>query len=1058
MNDFFDVCIVCALAEEVTSLLKAFKKFENVNFIQSFAKNRRAYKRAEFYNNNGEKLNIHVSWPPKFGSVDMSLHLKSILDEFQPTFIAMSGICAGDKKEVKLGDIIVGERAFQYDSGKVIESPDGTKQHEPDTDTEHPDKNTLQYLKQFESWKTNVHTIERPISKRQQRDWILSTLELSSTKLFDDIPDTDLKINAPDWREILHELQTGENPFLKERILKDVSRVKDLSYSREIFPYVDKKRPDCFIAPIASGSAVRSDSPFDEFCFPVRKTVAIDMESYPFYRAVSDYPGIRSLLVKGVCDYADMEKDDSFHEYSSIVSSIYIISFIKEYVNYQLMPRVLFETFKHDNNKIRCRHCLIKNTLEKKNNSVISIERDLNNFDHHQSWLFEPSSIEKDLVEELKNIMLEAYNSNQRKRTKSLLEKAKILCVKLRKNDFYAYAKFYPEILSNLALETEKPIAKNNYWKELVKFITSSSEKLSDIKYDIYVSNKVVDYIQDQHTQLMYKEATKLIAFCKNRIDSHLDSAEDYDKSKLLSIKSKLIRYSGKYATNKVQKIKIADAAIRCSQLSIEVIPDNWNSYMENGLSLWYRSQFDKSDFVYNNRLKSCEENLWESVCLKPNIYNLLTICYFYKRTYQTLPYLDCFIYYQEKEYNKRRLLRASDGYGEAVLQLWYSEYPENFVYNYIEDAEYLLENAINSECADARHIISLAFIKAIKGEVDIGNRTLTKLHGLSVGSSWSDIANIIQNINSEDELVDKGFSLGINQSSIWNKLGTYAYDFLNDIDMSIFLYKEALRLNKNNAVAMTNLARALLSKSHDNIDEAQYWISGAASNSNRRFQWWKIIKEQIDEIKTTSLKPFDLKKLSVINYRVSNIKDIKRIYNTLKYQYVNINLEEEFNRIINNLFKVALSNNSKATIFHRELNESHSFDIEYGFTFFDSEIYSIKTSCSQNPVSSSEMEAFIKEISKKGGKGIIVSMSGYSEQAIEILRKSLQQAQIILIDRDDLEGILKNSPPLDEAIRIKQLFLASESNPYYNIKKGKIPSSSGRLQMTFSGSLFFAP
>ena len=73
---------------------------------------------------------------------------------------------------------------------------------------------------------------------------------------------------------------------------------------------------------------------------PVRNALAIDVEGATFYRTVAEFPGVRSLLVKGVSDYADAEKDDSYHKYAAMVSATYVLGFIKEYVTLERMPRI----------------------------------------------------------------------------------------------------------------------------------------------------------------------------------------------------------------------------------------------------------------------------------------------------------------------------------------------------------------------------------------------------------------------------------------------------------------------------------------------------------------------------------------------------------------------------------------------------------------------------------------------------------------------------------------------------------------------------------------------
>jgi hypothetical protein len=64
----------------------------------------------------------------------------------------------------------------------------------------------------------------------------------------------------------------------------------------------------------------------------VRNTVALDIEATTFYRIVAEFPGVRALLVKGVSDYADQDKNDAYHDYASAVSAAYILSFVKEYL------------------------------------------------------------------------------------------------------------------------------------------------------------------------------------------------------------------------------------------------------------------------------------------------------------------------------------------------------------------------------------------------------------------------------------------------------------------------------------------------------------------------------------------------------------------------------------------------------------------------------------------------------------------------------------------------------------------------------------------------------
>jgi len=107
-------------------------------------------------------------------------------------------------------------------------------------------------------------------------------------------------------------------------------------------PAQDQALPKRHIAAMASGSAVRADMPFQEIQVPVRGAFAIDMEGATFYRIVAEFAGLRALLVKGVCDYADPDKDNTYHDYAAAASARYLLCFIKDYVTTALMARPAF--------------------------------------------------------------------------------------------------------------------------------------------------------------------------------------------------------------------------------------------------------------------------------------------------------------------------------------------------------------------------------------------------------------------------------------------------------------------------------------------------------------------------------------------------------------------------------------------------------------------------------------------------------------------------------------------------------------------------------------------
>jgi nucleoside phosphorylase len=142
----FDVCIVCALPEEARAFLEVVQQ-QGKNAIEERVSPRyhSSYRFAMIKNNKDEPLNLHISWLPRYGPQEMTLHLSHVLEECQPRIAIMTGICAGDAQHVRLGDLVVAERTFTYDNGRFTRDGDGRRVHLHDTLTYQLDADILQF-------------------------------------------------------------------------------------------------------------------------------------------------------------------------------------------------------------------------------------------------------------------------------------------------------------------------------------------------------------------------------------------------------------------------------------------------------------------------------------------------------------------------------------------------------------------------------------------------------------------------------------------------------------------------------------------------------------------------------------------------------------------------------------------------------------------------------------------------------------------------------------------------------------------------------------------------
>jgi nucleoside phosphorylase len=75
---------------------------------------------------NGKSLSVEAFTYDKMGLVAMSYLTSSILNEIKPSIMFLTGICAAVSDSVRLGDIVVAESSWNWQSGKQHEA-DGFK-------------------------------------------------------------------------------------------------------------------------------------------------------------------------------------------------------------------------------------------------------------------------------------------------------------------------------------------------------------------------------------------------------------------------------------------------------------------------------------------------------------------------------------------------------------------------------------------------------------------------------------------------------------------------------------------------------------------------------------------------------------------------------------------------------------------------------------------------------------------------------------------------------------------------------------------------------------------
>ena len=104
---------------------------------------------------------------------------RTLIEFLAPLALAMCGICAGRKDDVFLGDVIVADRVFSYDHGKLIASNESGHRVEQifhDIETYNLERAWAMNLPDFaRDWHEDWHK-KRPLSLNSQSQWILHRL------------------------------------------------------------------------------------------------------------------------------------------------------------------------------------------------------------------------------------------------------------------------------------------------------------------------------------------------------------------------------------------------------------------------------------------------------------------------------------------------------------------------------------------------------------------------------------------------------------------------------------------------------------------------------------------------------------------------------------------------------------------------------------------------------------------------------------------------------------------------------------------------------------------
>lgn len=587
---------------------------------------------------------------------------------------------------------------------------------------------------------------------------------------------------------------------------------------------------------------------------------------------------------------------------------------------------------------------------------------------------------------------------------------------------------------AELALEASTPPDRTSLWKSSLATLEAPREQGSPAADVAEAYGSVaVDCFQDVFSDLDFRSRQQVLRTARDGLDSVLNEAGDVTVAGvLLARKSSVLRHLALAELTPDGRVRRLGQAVGCAGRAVQHVTSRF-TLLELGLSEWALARHETTDERYVARLHSAEQSLSHDL-LREYEPAKLALARFYRLTFQPVKACEAFPRQTDRMSNVRRVLRDSYILGEAASQLWFADYPEAVVAGYLSEARSLLELAIAAGYRNARIIVALAYVAAIMDGADAGRTALSDICTKS-GVAW-DQAIQLAIAASPSNLLEFGFALGIDQSAVWTRLGTFVGRFLGDVPLAEGLYRTAIRLDPHDAIALTNLARFLVRHGGpDARQEARRLIQKAQNFADRRFTWWRAVLAQLEHGGAVASKPHGQAGKAVpsgpIPTHFADMKDLRREFRCVEVLANDQQRGYELERLIYELAKLTVGTAAPAYRIERVGGGISQID---GYFTHGADKYRVECKWLSKPADPNDVVAFADKIDVVGVGGLFVSISGFTVAAIGRAREFRTQKVILLVDGDEIRALFNLQLNFDDVMARKRLHFDQRSEPYHRV------------------------
>ncbi|MEP7126259.1 MAG: hypothetical protein ABJE95_35335 [Byssovorax sp.] len=279
---------------------------------------------------DGSRMRFALTRADNMGGVETVLSALTAMKSHAPRCIAMCGVCAGRRGDVELGDVIVADRLWAYDTGKlkteIDEAGIRTERVQGDMWQYQLDRTWRAQAERFVPEESAEWLATRPRSYEAQGDWLLARFAAGEGVA----DDADRKAKCADYKLVVQQL--WKNKLVKNGTDKLTAAGRKRVEEQKILNLGGAPEAPAFkihVGPIGSGGRVVQDPQiFDRLSDSMRKVLGLEMEASAI-GAIGHQQGVQAIVMKGVMDFADPAKADNFKAFAARASAECLIAFLR---------------------------------------------------------------------------------------------------------------------------------------------------------------------------------------------------------------------------------------------------------------------------------------------------------------------------------------------------------------------------------------------------------------------------------------------------------------------------------------------------------------------------------------------------------------------------------------------------------------------------------------------------------------------------------------------------------------------------------------------------------